>query len=310
MPPPLPPLVRVAHLPAGSSERRELERAVHAGNLVRVHAGVFADAREWAALDHDSRHLLGIRAAVPHVHSRYVVSHESALALHGVSCLRPWPPDVHITDPLGGRGCRHGRVIGHAGPLDPSEVEVVDGIRCTSLLRTCVDLAWSRSFEVAVAAADECLRRKLITPDRLRQEFESRETRRGRASAARALAFANANSDSGGESWCRCRLSELGTPVPVQQQEFSDGRGFIAFVDFWFPDHGVIVEFDGDQKYMNPRFSRGLTPAEIVANERKRERRLLALSQVREVVRVEWRDIVDPWRLRSLLVIARVPVRK
>jgi hypothetical protein len=197
----------------------------------------------------------------------------------------------------------------HAGPLHPSESTLRDGVRVTTLARTCVDLAREAPFDVAVAAIDECLRRKLTTTAILLSSLNEVAGSRGARAAERAIEFANAKSDSAGESWCRCRLFELGTPRPSQQERFEDHAGLIGFVDFWFESVGVVVEFDGDQKYLHPRYSKGRTPGEIVVDERKRERRLLALATVREVVRVEWRDLVDPWRLRALLVGAGVPVR-
>lgn len=92
------------------------------------------------------------------------------------------------------------------------------------------------------------------------------------------------------------------------QKEFRDAHGFVGRVDFWFEREGVVLEFDGDQKYLVDRYSRGRTASQIVLDERKRERRLLALPEVHDVVRVQWRDLVDPWRLRILLVSAGVPV--
>lgn len=242
-----------------------------------VWPGVFVDAAAWHGLTPDARYILRIRAAVPRLEPRYVVSHASALAVHGVSSLRPWPRKVHVVDPSGDRGQSRGGLAKHPGPLAAADVCLVDGIRATGLARTCVDLALEAPFEVAVAAIDECLRREFVTGHDLAQRLAVRPHARGRVAARRALAFANAKSDSGGESWCRCRLFELGTPCPTQQEEFTDAFGLIGFVEFWFAEQSVVVEFDGDQKYLNPRYTRGRTPAEVALAERKRERRLLAL---------------------------------
>lgn len=305
----LPPLLRAGPHPSRSRSTRALQRAAASGALVVVRPGVFVEADEWERLDLTQRYRLRVTAAVPSLSSRLVVSHESALALHGGSLLVPWPPEVHFTDPERTRAQAWPGVVKHAGPLPSCQVQSAGGASVTSPARTCVDLALGSPFEVAVACLDESLRRSSVTRQQLLQLLDERPRARGRASAARAIAFASALSDSGGESWCRCRLLELGAPCPTQQVEFRDARGLIGRVDFFFEREGVVLEFDGDQKYLNRRYAKGRSSSHVLLDERKRERRLLALPQVRDVVRVEWRDLVDPWRLRSLLVAARVPVR-
>jgi hypothetical protein len=306
--PELPPLLRAASHPPGARERRALQRAAVSGSLFTVHSGVFVSPTERRALGPRERHLTRLRAAVPRLEGRFVVSHVSALAVHGISCLRAWPDAVHLTDPAGGRGRQRGRIAQHAGPLGVGDIELVDGFRVTSATRTCIDLALTQPFDLAVAALDECLRRRLVTPQGLRETLDERAVGRGSRAALRVLDFASDKSDSGGESWCRCRLAEVGTPTPELQKAFSDDAGPIGRVDFWFDEVKVAVEFDGDQKYLDARYSEGRGTSEILLRERKRERRLLALREVTEVVRVEWKDLVDPWRLRSLLVAGGVPL--
>jgi hypothetical protein len=177
----------------------------------------------------------------------------------------------------------------------------------TTVAQTVVDIAITEPFEVAVAAADACLARGLVTREQLMSLVDEYRGRRGGSSASRVVVFSNAKSDSAGESWCRCRLAELGVTRLIQQQKFSDAFGLIGLVDFWLPEFGVVVEFDGDMKHLDPAYRRGQTAEQSILRERKRERRLLALPEVREVVRVEWRDLVEPWRLRTKLVAAGVP---
>ncbi|BDZ51924.1 hypothetical protein GCM10025867_41650 [Frondihabitans sucicola] len=275
-----------------------------------MRSGAFVERSAWEALDGTQRYRLLVRAAVPSLGARLVVSHESALALHGRSLLRAWPADVHVTDARRERGQAWAGVVKHAAALTPDDLVVIDGTMATSLTRTCVDIALTRGFDVAVACADECLRRTPTSTPLLLAKLAERPHARGRiAAAAAALSFASGLSDSGGESWCRCRLHELGAPVPVLQQSFWDRQGRIGSVDFWFEEHGVIVEFDGDQKYLASRYANGRSASEVVLHERRRERRLLAVPAVRTVVRVDWSDLVAPWRLRVLLVDSGLPVR-
>lgn len=262
----------------------------------------------WSHLGFDDRYRARIRAATVKIDPRHVVSHVSALAVHEVSHLRHWPRQVHVTDPDGGRGQIRDDLVKHSGPLSEFETEVIGGTRVTTAARTCIDVARTSSFEVAVAAIDEFLHVGAVTLPDLVSAFERCAFQRGRLAVQRALCFATEQSDSAGESWCRCVLHELGAPAPELQKEFRDARGRIAFVDFWFETSGVVVEFDGDQKYLQQRYGNGRTTSQIILDERKRERRLLALPEVREVVRVEWNDLDRAWHLRSMLAAAGVPL--
>lgn len=240
---------------------------------------------------------------------RLVVSHESAAILHGLPALGKAPSRVHALDP-GSRQTRTSpRVVKHAGPLVTADAVVADGLRATALPRTLVDVALKSRFAVAVASLDRALGAGLVTADEIGAALERHPAERGRSRAQRAIDFARGASGSPGESWCRCRLFEAGTPEPILQQEFRDAFGLIGFVDFWWPELGVILEFDGDAKYLDEELRAGLSAAEVALGERKRERRLSAVPGVREVIRVEWIDLVQPWRLRAKLVAAGVPVR-
>ncbi len=73
-----------------------------------------------------------------------------------------------------------------------------------------------------------------------------------RARAERALDLADGRSGSPGRVVARVALDEVGAPTPVLQHEFRDDSGTIGFVDFWFPDQGVVLEFDGRVKYADP----------------------------------------------------------
>jgi hypothetical protein len=91
----------------------------------------------------------------------------------------------------------------------------------------------------------------------------------------------------------------LGLTAPVLQQAFADSNGHIGVVDFWWPDCGLVGEFDGRGKYLRDEFSRGRSVAEIVMQEKAREDRLRALGL--KVVRWEWADAIDLRRLEAKL---------
>lgn len=97
-------------------------------------------------------------------------------------------------------------------------------------------------------------------------------------------------------------MSDYGFPRPRLQHPFYDAQGLIGFVDFWWPELGIIGEFDGQGKYLRDEFTHGRSQAEVIADEKRRENRLRALGHI--VVRWEWADLIHPERLREKLIAA------
>ncbi|WP_207453630.1 hypothetical protein [Desertivibrio insolitus] len=81
----------------------------------------------------------------------------------------------------------------------------------------------------------------------------------------------------------------------------------IGYTDFFWPEHGVVVEFDGVAKYVREEYTRGRNTADLVLAEKRREDRLRALGYV--VIRVDWRDLREPTRVRTKLLKAGLPLR-
>ena len=184
-----------------------------------------------------------------------------------------------------------------------------------------IDLLSTAHFADAVLCADAVLRRKLMPsghrPPELvehllletRAEFEAMlgpvSSPGGRA-ARRALSFASPWSENGGESLVRIVLFELGAPEVALQVPFFDAQGFIGRCDFVFVLLGIVLEFDGFDKYLNSELRQGRTTTEVISEEKDRESRLRAHPDVRNVVRCEYRDLVDPRRLATKLERAGV----
>jgi len=270
--------------------------------------GAYVDAEAWAGLSPMSAHAVRARAALPRLAPRFALSHASAAAVHGLPRLAPWPERVHVTDPEARTTSTRVRLVRHAGPLDEVDVAEVQGLRVTSPLRTALDLAHAEEHREAVVALDALLHRGLAERPVLEERLAGHHRRRGRAAATRALAASDALAESPGETLCRLVLAELGAPVPVLQQGFVVG-GRRVRVDFWFAEQGVVLEFDGHEKYAGQRLLRGRAPADVVVDEKRREDALRRLPEVRGFVRCRWWHLVEPSRLRALLVGAGVPCR-
>jgi hypothetical protein len=87
-------------------------------------------------------------------------------------------------------------------------------------------------------------------------------------------------------------MLELGFPIPELQVDFSDRRGFIGTVDFWWPDQQLIGEFDGVAKYIRLEYTSGRSAAEVVVDEKNRENRLRARGP--RVTRWDWSIAKSP----------------
>jgi hypothetical protein len=114
----------------------------------------------------------------------------------------------------------------------------------------------------------------------------------GSPTARAAFGFSDARSESVGESRLRVLMSDHGLPAPALQVEFRDGRGFIARVDFFFPEFNTVVEFDGRVKYAD-------ASGEVLVLEKIREDRLRASGL--ELVRADWTDLDRPDRLLTAI---------
>ena len=98
-----------------------------------------------------------------------VISHESALAIHGISDIIP--SSTHLTVPRNRRwygGKANETIHTVVEPLKDTEVVVRDGIRLTAPARSIVDAAeWGTSPEHIESAVRDALRRGMTTRDRL-----------------------------------------------------------------------------------------------------------------------------------------------
>lgn len=217
--------------------------------------------------------------------TQVAVSHWSALVLHGIPV---WGVDlgtVHVTRIDGRSGRTVAGLRQHVSKVSGHDLTRVDGLAVTAPGRAVVETACETTFEPAVVSADAALRDNLIQGDLTRLLEESAFWPGGPIARA-ALRFADRRSESVGESRLRVLMDRHGLPRPDLQTTFRDnGGGFIGRVDFCFPGHGVIVEFDGRVKY-------GDDAREVVLAEKAREDRLRELGLI--VVRVTWDDLRRP----------------
>jgi hypothetical protein len=286
---------------------RRLRAAAAGGVLTRLHRGVYVETAVWKALDRDERSRLFVAAALDAGRPDLVASHESAAALWGIPLVGAPPSVVHVaTRRDAGSRSEHG-FRKHAMVLPADHVATVDGFTATAPERTVVDLGLTLPFPEAVVVADWALRSG-ISLERLEQVLDEARPTYHRRRAEAVLRFADARAESPGESLSRAYIRLLGLPAPELQARFSDWRGFIGAVDFYWAEANLIGEFDGRVKYTDHRMLDGRTATEVVVAEKRREDRLRAKGP--GVVRWVWLDLATPATLGRVLAQAGLLPRR
>jgi hypothetical protein len=303
----------------GVDDSRALQRDAAAGRLARIAHGAYVEAGRWSSLLPSQRFVYRIAAAQRTAVRPLVFSHASAAALWGL----PWwgaPPGlVEVTDPTARTSRSHRLTRVHAQPLagiyddgrgDESDRDVVErfGVRLTSVERTCADVLLDHRSLDATVVVDAALRLELTDPVRIAAFLDRRPAARAHARARRTLGFCEPGADSAGESVSRVLVHGFGFPAPVLQQPWRDTFGLIGFTDMWWPEVGVIGEYDGDVKYLSDRWRGGRTPEQVVKDEKDREDRLRSLPEVRGFARWGTGDLRSPERLRRILLAAGLDV--
>jgi hypothetical protein len=300
--------LHITGTPRDAAAARAQRRATSSGERIRVGHGRTVDRAEFEAADGRTRHLARIDAVMGVSRDGLIVSHASAVALHDLPWFGPFPDRVTVVDPGRDRAQRlrwSDKVPGR-GRTIPTVRR--DGHLVTDLVATAVDVALRADRGRALAVLDAVLRRG-VDADRLRAELEARSTVRGRARAARLVDLADGRSESVGESITRLVTHDLRLPTPELQHEFRDVRGgVVARVDLWFPEQGVVVEFDGLAKYRDPSLRDGRSAEEVVVDEKVREDRVRARSEVSGIARVIWRHVMPGGVAPAVLRTAGLPV--
>jgi hypothetical protein len=186
------------------------------------------------------------------------------------------------------------------------------GFRVTSLVQAVLDCIVRVELPAALAVAGDVLGSRRKEGEGLtRNELEEASGRLASAAKRRRvlaiLALAVEAAESVGESRSRALIHVLGLPAPVLQHAFYGSDGFIGRTDFFWPEYGVIGEFDGDAEYLDDDLLGGRTAREAVLAEKNREYRLRALGYM--VVRWDWKAVTKPGLLGQKLAAAGLPRR-
>jgi hypothetical protein len=206
------------------------------------------------------------------------VSHVTAAVLWDLKA--PRDPEAHvIVDPE--RRLRIAGLRPHRLELSESEMAVVDGIPCTSLLRTMVDCLLWLPEEAGRAMAVDALRRGLVSVDHLRTALRHTGQRHGLSRAWSVVADIGAGAHSEAEVRVHHLFRRAGVGGWIANAPVSDGDGLIGIVDVLFAESRVIVEIDGRAYH-----------SDDVAFQRDRTRQNRLIGVGYRVLRFTWDDVV------------------
>jgi hypothetical protein len=262
-----------------------LRHAVAATDLTRLQRGVFAlpapDDPEEHPRTVATRHNLVIAQAATLGCPRAAISHFSAALAWGMPVFGDLDRAcVTVQSATALRSLA--KVHLHRATLEPADLSNLAGWPVLHPSRTVMDVAREHGVQAGIVAADFALHAQLVNLGELETAFQQCRQWPGRKSARVTLLTADGLAESALESLSRLQMLASGLPRPRLQSAICDGHGrFVARVDFYWPDFGVVGEADGNLKY-----DRG---AQAIVEEKARHKRLEELGLV--VVRWGWTDL-------------------
>lgn len=204
---------------------------VRARTMQRLHRGVFLLGAA------PPTQMARARGAVLACGPGAVLSHRSAAELFGL--LPEAGCDVEVTVVGRNPGSHPGIRLHRPRALARQDVTKVRGIPVTSIARIICDLAATESPRALQDAFQEALYRKAVTPRTVSSVLE-REPRRKGAPVIRALLRDPRMTRSSRERVLLKLIDQAQLPKPLTNVRL---HGFL--VDAYWPEHGLVLEFDG-----------------------------------------------------------------
>lgn len=288
---------------------QDLARAVRLGVLHRMRQGTYIFRDRWDALSTNQRHATRAMAVLRTGRAHAVISHTTAVVLHGAPAWELPLDDVHITRRDRRSGRREVGVAQHRGRLLPDDVVDLDGTSVTTPSRTALDLTTITNVEHCLPVFDYFLHAGATTKAELRRGAAAMELWSGTLHTDLVIALANPRCESVGESRTSYMFWRNGVPAPKTGYEVRGPDGKLLFrVDFAWPELGVYLEFDGKEKYLKYR-REGESVIDCVRREKKREEQICRMTGWR-CIRIVWADLYRPEQTCALIrsVLAGGPV--
>jgi hypothetical protein len=211
--------------------RQQLDVQVRKGGLVRVWRGVYACTEP---------DLLGRLAALDlFVGQRVVACMGTAAGLYGFDV--EGTSAVHVLDP--GVRLRSTRGLTVHQRLGAPLRRVSDRL-ATAPAWTAVEVARQLGRPRALATLDAALASGACTAAELAAVVAAQSGRRGIVNVRELVPLADGRAESPMESEARLVMIDEGLPTPELQYEIRGPRGELWRVDFAWPDHNVVAEYE------------------------------------------------------------------
>lgn len=240
-------------------------------------------------ITHEVRAVAAARLLVP----GSVISGASAAVLWGVPAAGR-DDDVELTVAPGSTVCRAAGVRIRRRDLTAGQVTMFRRARATTPEVTATDLARVGTLDEAVVLIDRFISARATDLERVRGAARG-VTGRGCRQVRRAVALADGLSGSPQETRLRLLMHRSALPRPVAQFVVRDSAGFVARVDFAWPEAKVAVEYEGRWH--------GESPQQVAA-DRRRLNRLTAAGWI--VIFVTAADLHHPGEMIGRIAAALV----
>jgi hypothetical protein len=268
-----------------------LGRALRTGAFVRVRRGAYTFADLWPIYK-EEQHLITVRAVHRQLGSRVAITHQSAAVLHGFEAWGLPLDRVHVTRLDGGSGRKEAGVDHHTGLVLPDDVVTVEGIPTVHPARAALETASQLDVERGLVVADAGMRQQLCTRDELQRQMTLMESWPNSLQLQLVARLADGRSGSVGESRTRYLFWAAGIPAPELQYAIYDRGHLLGVVDFAWPEHRLLGEFDGKVKYTR-LLQEGEQPGDVAFREKQREDRLRDVTGWK-MVRITWPMLSRP----------------
>jgi predicted transcriptional regulator of viral defense system len=263
-------------------------RRLAVGRLFRLHRGVYSIVPP-SMLSRDGRYMAAALAGA----TGTLISHRPAAALHRLRSPPAGPIDITLSG-IGTRN-RPGLRVHSSRRLHSDDVDEIDGIPCTSVARTLIDIAATETQRALTKMVEKALMLQIYNHAAVEAALDRAVGRAGPAALRRVLAEIHDDPPNTANDFERDFLflvEEEDLQPPIVNGWVCDHQ-----VDFHWPAAKLIVEADGRATHANP-----------IGFERDRARDLtLALAGWR-VMRISARQLRrEPERVAAVVRAALEP---
>ena len=272
---------------------RAIRQRVRDGALARLRHGAYVEAELLVGLDEVAMMRARARAVLRTAHVSSVLTHQNALAEHGVPLWGVPLDEVHLGRTDGRPGRREAGIVHHRAALEPAWWSVKDGVPVVHPARAAIEMATTYGTEIGLVAACGVLHGERATLTELRAVAEEATRWPGSLTTRLVLARADARLTNVAEIRTWHLFHEQRVPRPVPQVEVYDEDGnLLGIVDFLWEELGVFLEFDGRIKYLYHRLPGESVDDYVLREKRRAEQICVAKRWI--CIRITWADLQRP----------------